>query len=316
MKLIGSVVKTFKVAKSYRMGGRISSFEFSPNGDAMVSGGEDDQIVIYDCIEGVQSKIIGSIKYGVGIVLFGHTKNTLLHSSTKNDDNIRYLCIENNKYIRYFSGHTKKVVTLCLCPKQDLFISGSVDNTLRLWDSRSPNCQGLMHLSERPVAAFDPEGLIFATGLNSECIKLYDLRNYDRGPFVTFKIPVQIKDEGSEWTGLKFSPDEKTLLVSSNGSRILLVDAFNGTVLQNFTGFLNKKSLPIEASFSPDSQFVFSGSTDGQIHVWNSDNGYKLCVLNHSETTNLPTQCVKFNPHFMMLASASTSMLIWVPSVE
>ena len=42
--------------------------------------------------------------------------------------------------------------------------------------SRSNNCQGLMNLAGRPVAAFDPDGLIFAAGVNSEHVKLYDLR--------------------------------------------------------------------------------------------------------------------------------------------
>ena len=37
-----------------------------------------------------------------------------------------------------------------------------------------------MHLPGRPVATFDPEGLIFAAGINSECVKLYDLRSFDR----------------------------------------------------------------------------------------------------------------------------------------
>ena len=37
-----------------------------------------------------------------------------------------------------------------------------------------------MYLSGRPVAAFDPEGLIFAAGVNSETVKLYDLRSFDR----------------------------------------------------------------------------------------------------------------------------------------
>ena len=54
--------------------------------------------------------------------------------------------------------------------------------------------QGLMHLPGRPVAAFDPEGLIFAAGINSECLKLYDLRSFDKVsnflilclPFATF----------------------------------------------------------------------------------------------------------------------------------
>jgi COMPASS component SWD2 len=70
----------------------------------------------------------------------------------------------NYCYFRYFPGHTKKVVTLSMAPTEDQFLSGSMDKTLRLWDIRSPNCHGLMHLSGRPVAAFDPEGLIFAAG--------------------------------------------------------------------------------------------------------------------------------------------------------
>ena len=67
-----------------------------------------------------------------------------------------------------------------MSPVDDMFLSGSMDKTLRLWDLRSPNCQGLMHLTSRPVAAFDPEGLIFAAGVNSESVKLYDLRSFDK----------------------------------------------------------------------------------------------------------------------------------------
>ena len=46
-----------------------------------------------------------------------------------------------------------------------------------------------MNLAGRPVAAFDPEGLIFAVGINSESVKLYDLRSFDKGPFSSFKFP-------------------------------------------------------------------------------------------------------------------------------
>ena len=45
-----------------------------------------------------------------------------------------------------------------------------------------------MNLAGRPVAAFDPEGLIFAVGINSESVKLYDLRSFDKGPFSSFKF--------------------------------------------------------------------------------------------------------------------------------
>ena len=260
------------------------------------------------------------------------------------NDIIRYLNVGENKYISYFRGHSKRVVTLCMSPTDDSFLSGSLDKTIRLWDLRSANCQGLMHLAGRPVAAFDPEGLIFAAGINSESVKLYDLRSFDKGPFSSFKFSGKIfqncfnlnffifikiaqftaffnvllciisADKDIEWTGLKFSPDGKTILISTNGSLIRLIDSFSGDTLQTFTGHLNSKNIPLEASFSPDSQFVISGSTDGRVHIWNAENGTKVCVLNGDHTE--PVRCVQFNPKYMMMASACKNMAFWLPSID
>ena len=56
-----------------------------------------------------------------------------------------------------------------------------------------------------------------------------------KGPFSNFKISKDIRDQAIEWTGLKFSPDGKTILVSTNGSMIKLIDAFDGHVIHTFT---------------------------------------------------------------------------------
>ncbi len=39
-------------------------------------------------------------------------------------------------------------------------------------------------------------------------------------------------EKDAEWTGLKFSPDGKTILISTNSSLIRLIDAFNGKLMQ------------------------------------------------------------------------------------
>lgn len=83
-----------------------------------------------------------------------------------------------------------------------------------------------MHLSSRPVVSYDPEGLIFAVGVDSKQIKLYDLRSFEKGPFTTFFIRQdQMK---YEWTSMKFSPGGKSILLSTSGPVIKLVDAFHG----------------------------------------------------------------------------------------
>ncbi|XP_057560752.1 WD repeat-containing protein 82 isoform X2 [Hippopotamus amphibius kiboko] len=218
MKLTDSVLRSFRVAKVFRENSdKINCFDFSPNGETVISSSDDDSIVLYDCQEGKPKRTLYSKKYGVDLIRYTHAANTVVYSSNKIDDTIRYLSLHDNKYIRYFPGHSKRVVALSMSPVDDTFISGSLDKTIRLWDLRSPNCQG---------------------------------------PFATFKMQY---DRTCEWTGLKFSNDGKLILISTNGSFIRLIDAFKGVVMHTFGGYANSKAVTLEASFTPDSQFIMIG---------------------------------------------------------
>ena len=116
-----------------------------------------------------------------------------------------------------------------------------------------------MHLQGKPVCSFDPEGLIFAAGVNSGMVKLYDLRSFDKGPFATFKMQY---DWICEWTGLKFSSDGKLILISTKAaSSIWLMHSREWWYM--FGGYANSK----EVSFTPDSQFIMICSEDGKIHA-------------------------------------------------
>ena len=189
MKLVDNVIRSMRVGKVFKENqDPVNHLHFSADGASLITSADDDQIVVYDCERGSKGRTLNSKKYGVDLVHFTSNKSNVVHGSTKENDIIRYLNITQNKYISYFRGHSKRVVTLCMSPTDESFLSGSLDKTIRLWDLRSANCQGLMHLAGRPVAAFDPEGLIFAAGINSESVKLYDLRSFDKGPFSSFKF--------------------------------------------------------------------------------------------------------------------------------
>jgi COMPASS component SWD2 len=82
-------------------------------------------------------------------------------------------------------------------PVDDTFLSGAQDDTVRLWDTRSQNCQvrkyffnvgytayaisqGLLNIAGRPSVTYDPSGLIFAVTLNlKSSTLLYDIRMLD-----------------------------------------------------------------------------------------------------------------------------------------
>ena len=55
--------------------------------------------------------------------------------------------------------------------------------------------------------------------------------NLLQGPFATFKLQ---QDKECDWTSLKFSPDGKLILISTNGQVLRVIDAFQGSPLHTF----------------------------------------------------------------------------------
>lgn len=318
LKVCDSIVQSFVIAKNFQASGHNNSMDFSPKGRNLICGNDDDSIVIYDCAnEGIVKDTLFSKKYGVSNICYTHEDDKVLYSSNKINDDIRYQSLHDNRYIQYFNGHTKRVVSTCLSPVDDSFISGSLDNTVRLWDLKSSASKGVVQADGNPIVSYDPEGMIFAIGTNSEIIRLFDERKYEKGPFATFKLPA---DQDCTWTHLKFSVDAKKILISSNGSITRLIDAFNGKPLHSFKSPVDAEAEPLsmEASFSPDGQYVLVGTHEGNIQVWNTESGSSIGVL-QSKYLGLnpsPLQCVKFNPRFMMIASGGKSVSLWLPTAE
>ncbi|CAN9511758.1 unnamed protein product [Ophioblennius macclurei] len=313
MKITDRVLRCFRVARTYRQSPhKINCVDYSPNGEHAISSSDDDCIVLYDIREGTQTSILYSKKYGVDLIRYAdQDSQTVIYSSNKLDDTIRFLSLTDNRYIRYFPGHTARVIALSMSPVDHTFISGSLDETIRIWDLRSPICQGLTNPLGKPVCSFDPEGLIFAAGVESQEVKLYDLRAFNKGPFGCFKTRFS---RSCDWTGLKFSNDGKQILISTNGGMIRVLNAFNGSVLHTFSGYNNSQRVSLEACFTPDSQFVMIGSEDGRVHVWSTESGMKVAVLDGKHSG--PINTLQFNPRYMTFASACKNMTFWLPCLD
>jgi len=318
MQLEDFSISKFKVAKEFSENSkRINSIDFSQDGRNLISSSDDDTIILYDCERGLKKRDIASKKYGVDLIKYTHANNTAIHTSTKENDIIRYLSLHDNKYLRYFVGHEKRVVTLSMSPADDSFLSGSLDQTIRLWDLRQEKSLAKLSFQGSPIANYDPEGLIFAVGINNEVIKFFDLRLYDKGPFNTIRIPPPVAP--LQWETLKFSPDGKQILITTNFEEMYVLDAFSGQPLHKLA-IGPKPSAPLdhpcEASYSPDSQYILTGSMDGHLHIFSSSKGTKVTVLKPERTKPEPVQCVSFNPKYMLIASACSRMSFWIPVTE
>eukprot|EP00741_Cyanophora_paradoxa_P016480 tig00020920_g15911.t1 len=301
------VVSSMQMAKVFKDNtARINSIDFSSNGEFLITASDDESLHLYNMNSGTQQKVLFSKKYGVELTRFTHAPSAVICASKNGwDESLRYLSLYDNRYLRYFKGHRDRVVSLAMSPVNDTFISGSVDDTVRLWDLRTNVCQGVLRIRGRPAVSYDPQGLIFAAAMQPNQVKLYDLRSFDKGPFETFYV----NDKQVEWTTMKFSPDGKFVLLGTTEGTLYLLDAFEGKLVRTFRGVTNDMASVLESSFSPDSQFILAGSEDGTVLVWSTATGSLVATWRGHAG---PVGCVQWNPKKMVVASACTNLVFWL----
>lgn len=314
-------MKTGKVDTEYQA--RINSLDFHRVHDLLVTAADDDSIKLYGLETGNVHKMLHSKKYGIAHVRFTHHHESIVFASNKEgqggDHALRYLSVHDNKFKRYLKGHTQMVTSLSVAPKNDLIMSTSQDRTMRLWDLRVQNAQGLLEVpSGVPVAAFDQQGLVLCVGVESGIIKLYDLRSYDKGPFSTFTIEAEVNKPNS-FSQLKFSPNGK-IMVGVVGSKIHQIDAYNGAYQFAHSTGIPDGATPLQSCFSPDNKFLLSGHEDKSIRVWNTVSGQQVAQwdsnpnLGHGHIT--PPTCIDWAPRRVLVASGCHLLNMWIPAVD
>jgi COMPASS component SWD2 len=306
--LAQNVLETFQPSKVYGTDlfdekASVTSLSFDDKGDFLVSASSDMKIQIWNCRTGKHTKKLYSQKYGVDLARFTHRNDAIIYASTKVDNTIRHHSISKNVYLQYFRGHETKVTSLQMSPINDTFLSAAFNESVRLWDLRTPTCQGLLPLQGHPLIAFSPEGSVFAIAFNElSIILLYDLRNFTkvsqrvkREPFrssakcsiscnASLQTPfmqIPLNDEvyhatksfpprAPIITSLTFSPSGVGLLVGTAGDVHYLVCSHTGHTLHRLR---NHEGLEKAAGLGEgiESGMVPEASISGQECGWTPD---------------------------------------------
>lgn len=335
VRLDTATLALFKPSKSFNKSpnkAHITSLDFDDSGEFLVTAAQDESIQVYNCREGKHDKTLFSKKYGVHLARFAHKNTNIVYASTKENDTLRFLSLHDNTFIRYFKGHERKVVSLEVSPIDDTVLSTAKDNSLRLWDLRSQNCHGLLHVPSPSLAAFDPSGQIFCvTSHGTGAVMLYDLRNFDKEPFSTWRITddqflqkFSYPPRMPNWTKLEFSNDGKLIMICTDGEAHYVLDAFTGDIKFRLTGHvpLNAQhSTSGNTSFTPDGRHVICGSGDSSLVFWDlsgQSRGDRTLMPAHitgAGALDVPV-CVAFNPRSAMLATADTELFMWIPDLS
>ncbi|CAG8555403.1 3732_t:CDS:2 [Cetraspora pellucida] len=310
-----------KAKEFYDNSQSITALDFDSSGEFCVTASTDETINLYNCQTGRYENFSVSKKYGVHLTRFMHSSSDIVYASTKGNDTLRYLSLRDNQFIRYFRGHQSRVVALEMSPVDDQFLTGSINEGVRLWDLRQPNAIDFIDIqSGRPCLGYDPSGLVFAIGKRSnKTIQLYDSRKFGQSPFDTFQIDDNYVDSNGlptsppEWTGLKFSNDGQKLLITTSGDVHYLVDAFSGQLKQRLIGHVGLDNASAclggdETSFTPDGQYVISGSRDGLVLIWDTTKSI--------DSSNTLSENIDLRPIHTLNHHIKPTQVFWLPSVD
>ncbi|KAJ3121100.1 hypothetical protein HK098_003971 [Nowakowskiella sp. JEL0407] len=215
-----------------------------------------------------------------------------------------------------FTGHTGNVKCVEFVGEEGRqIISGSSDNSCRLWDLESTACIAVLegHTSRVWSVSSDKAGKTVASTAGDGTVKIWDVRDciddYNSaasgGTKANSRSPVSLSCASSlsvttsDLYTIKYHPSGTHLVVAGYDKMIRLIDIERNMVVKTFSGHQLSVS---KAVFSPIGNLIISGSKDSTIKFWDIVSG--LCIKTISSHLGEVTS-VEMNSNGVELLSSS-----------
>lgn len=203
----------------------VTALAFSPDGSALVSGGRDGVLKLWDAKTGAALRSFNVRAGAINAIAFSPDGKTIV--SGGDDRMVRLWDVASGALLRTLEGHTASVFSVTYSRDGKAVASLSRDNTMKLWDAVS----GVTARDfEIPLkfndAALSPDlSRLVTASQTREPICLWDAQS---GQLIR---PMEEMEYGSKVT---FSPDATTIAgVTGRRGRLIFWDAGTGKLIRN-----------------------------------------------------------------------------------
>jgi WD40 repeat protein/cytidylate kinase len=203
--------------------------------------------------------------------------------------------------VQILEGHTKEVLCVAVSPDGQQIVSGSHDDTVRVWNAQTGDQLAVLegHRARVTSASFSPDGQQIVSGSGDNTVRVWNAQTGDQ-------LAV-LEGHSDVVTSASFSPDGQQIVSGSWDMTVRVWNAQTGNQVAVLEGHRARVS---SASFSPDGQQIVLGSWDNTVRVWNAQTGDQLTVLEgHShEVTS-----ASFSPdrHQIVSGSWDKTVRVW-----
>ncbi|KAI9070398.1 WD40 repeat-like protein, partial [Trametes sanguinea] len=217
----------------------VLSLSFSPDGKALLSGGDSGSVTLWDVPTGA---CLGTWKrHSIWVNSLAWSSDGTLAASGSKDRTVRLWSVTSPEESTELSGHHDRVSSVVFAADGTLF-SGSEDNSCKVWDTYTKSLvRTLKHGSSVCAVAVSPNGHLVACGLHNGQTVLWD--KDDGVQLCAIPGPFRVRS-------LEFSADD-TLAAAYWDLSLTLWDVKKRTPLKVMPGS-RADVLVAEAAFSPD----------------------------------------------------------------
>ncbi|MCI0465087.1 MAG: WD40 repeat domain-containing protein [Gemmataceae bacterium] len=277
----------------------VHSAALSPDGKLAVSGGDDDDLRLWDVATGKPLRVLKGHTNLVWSVAFAPDGKHVL--SAGDDRTVRLWDVTAGTEVRRFAGHTDSVTRAAFSPDGRQAVTASDDKTLRLWQVATGKEVHRFEGHQKAVvaAAFTTDGARIVSGGKDRTLGVWDA--------VTGKELRTLEGHADTVWGVAFALDGKHLLSGSGDRTVRLWEIADAREVRRFEGHTGQV---LSVAISPDGKRALSAGEDQVIRLWDVASGKELYRL-EGHTDEVWSVTFSADGRYCLSASADRTVRLW-----
>ncbi|MBD2603674.1 CHAT domain-containing protein [Scytonema hofmannii FACHB-248] len=214
----------------------------------------------------------------------------------------------NWNYLSSLKGHSDWVRSLAFSSDGKTLISGSNDETVRLWDLETRQPIHILTAHEKRVkcVGITPDGKMLVSASTDSKIKLWDQKTGKcERTIATSLNPATILN------AISISPNRE-IIASGSASTQGLIKLWNLETGKRQAAIVAHNSSVLSLAFSPDGQSLASGSKSGIIKLWHLSNiNEPLYIIDHAHLSDVLSLAISPDNQTLVSSGADRTIKLW-----